>query len=161
MTVGERIVRLRKERNINQSELAKMMDVSRQAVSKWENDLTAPDTLRLIQLADALNTDVEYLATGKKAELKTKKEVIIQEKPIEVVVEKIVEKPVIIEKTIEVPTIMERVIETPVYKGVIRKECVRYPLEYVILALVSFVFVSFFIIFASNDIELHCYLMQR
>lgn len=140
MTVGERIVRLRKERNINQSELAKMMDVSRQAVSKWENDLTAPDTLRLIQLADALNTDVEYLATGKKAELKTKKEVIIQEKPIEVVVEKIVEKPVIIEKTVEVPTIMERVIEKPVYKRVIRKKYVRNPLEYVILALVSFVF---------------------
>ena len=135
MTVGERIVRLRKERNINQSELAKMMDVSRQAVSKWENDLTAPDTLRLIQLADALNTDVEYLATGKKAESKTKKEVIIQEKPIEVVVE----KPVIIEKTVEVPTIVERVIEKPVYKRVIRKKYVRNPLEYVILALVSFV----------------------
>lgn len=139
MTVGERIIQLRKDHHINQSELARMMNVSRQAVSKWENDIAAPDTLRLIQLADALNTDVEYLATGKKAESKTRTEVIIQEKPVEVVVEKVVEKPVIVEKTVEVPKIMERVIEKPVYKKVIRKKYVRNPLEYAIVALVAFI----------------------
>ena len=140
MTVGERIIKLRKERNINQSELARMMDVSRQAVSKWENDLTAPDTLRLIQLADALNTDVEYLATGKVAEIKTNTEVIIKEKPVEIVVEKLVEKPVIIQRTVEVPKIMEKIVEKPVYKRIIRKQYVRNPLEYLIIGVVSFLF---------------------
>ena len=65
MSIGERITTLRKERNISQAELARIMDVSRQAVSKWENDQTAPDTIKLIQLADVLDTQVEYLATGR------------------------------------------------------------------------------------------------
>jgi len=139
MTVGERIIKLRKERNINQSELARMMDVSRQAVSKWENDLAAPDTLRLIQLADALNTDVEYLATGKAAEIKTQTEVVIKEVPVEVVVEKVVEKPVVVEKTVEVPQVFERVVEKPVYKRVIRKKYIRNPMEYLFVGVVAFV----------------------
>ena len=65
MSIGERITALRKEQNISQLQLSRLMDISRQAVSKWENDLSEPDTIRLIQLADVLNTDVEYLATGK------------------------------------------------------------------------------------------------
>ena len=66
MSIGERIATLRKEHDISQGQLASLLDVSRQAVSKWENDSSSPDTLRLIQLADVLDTDVEYLATGKK-----------------------------------------------------------------------------------------------
>ena len=65
MSIGERITELRKQQNISQVQLAKLLEVSRQAVSKWENDQTAPDTLKLIQLADILDTDVEFLATGK------------------------------------------------------------------------------------------------
>ena len=64
MAIGERIAELRKQRNISQVQLAKALEVSRQAVSKWENDLTTPDTLNLIRLADVLDTDTEYLATG-------------------------------------------------------------------------------------------------
>ena len=62
VSIGERIAALRKEKNISQMQLAKALEVSRQAVSKWENDLTAPDTINLIQLADLLETDTEYLA---------------------------------------------------------------------------------------------------
>jgi transcriptional regulator with XRE-family HTH domain len=64
MNIGERIVALRKEKNISQSELAKRLNVSRQAVSKWEQGTSSPDTERLIQLAEILGTEVEYLATG-------------------------------------------------------------------------------------------------
>lgn len=64
MNIGERITALRKERGISQAELAKRMDISRQAVSKWENGSSVPDTERLIQLAEILGTEVEYLATG-------------------------------------------------------------------------------------------------
>ena len=64
MSIGGRIIELRKQHNISQGQLAKMLDVSRQAVSKWENDLSSPDTIHLIRLADALSTDLEYLATG-------------------------------------------------------------------------------------------------
>lgn len=64
MNIGERIMALRKEKNISQTELAKRLNVSRQAVSKWEQGVSAPDTERLIQLAEILGTEVEYLATG-------------------------------------------------------------------------------------------------
>ena len=139
MTVGERITQLRRERNINQSELARMMGVSRQAVSKWENDLSAPDTLRLIQLADALNTEVEYLATGNRVPVQTKTEVIIKEKPVEKLVEKIIEKPVVVEKTVEVPKIIATVVERPVLKKVIRTKYLRNPIEFAVLGLICFV----------------------
>ena len=55
---------LRKEKSISQTELAKRLNVSRQAVSKWEQGTSSPDTERLIQLAEILGTEVEYLATG-------------------------------------------------------------------------------------------------
>ena len=64
MNIGERITALRKEKNISQAELAKRLNVSRQAVSKWEQGTSSPDTDRLIQLAEILGTEVEYLATG-------------------------------------------------------------------------------------------------
>ena len=47
MSVGARIIELRKERNMSQGQLATAMEVSRQAVSKWENGLAVPDTLLL------------------------------------------------------------------------------------------------------------------
>ena len=64
MNIGERITTLRKEKDISQAELAKRLSVSRQAVSKWEQGSSTPDTERLIQLAEILDTEVEYLATG-------------------------------------------------------------------------------------------------
>ena len=64
MNIGERIMTLRKEKSISQTELAKRLNVSRQAVSKWEQGISSPDTERLIQLAEILGTEVEYLATG-------------------------------------------------------------------------------------------------
>lgn len=40
MTIGKRIALLRREKKLKQEELAEMLNVSPQAVSKWENDLT-------------------------------------------------------------------------------------------------------------------------
>ena len=54
MSIGERITQLRKEVSLSQGQLADMLGVSRQAVSKWENDLSNPDTLNLVRLADIL-----------------------------------------------------------------------------------------------------------
>lgn len=138
MTIGERISTLRKERNISQSQLAGMLDVTRQAVSKWENDQTAPDTIKLIQLADALNTDVEYLATGKPLDSQAKVEVVTVEKPVEILVEKIVEKPVVIEKVVEVPRYVETIVEKPVVKKVFRNKYLRNPLEFIVIGLICF-----------------------
>lgn len=64
MTIGERIAKCRKEKNLSQEYIAELLDVSRQAVSKWENGLTEPDTGNLIHLASLLGVTVEYLACG-------------------------------------------------------------------------------------------------
>lgn len=69
MTLGERISELRKQKNYSQEYIAQELDISRQAVYKWEKDLSSPDTAHLIKLADILGVSVEYLATGKTADV--------------------------------------------------------------------------------------------
>ena len=49
MSLGERITELRKACGLSQYQLAKEMEVSRQAVSKWENGQAVPDAGRIIQ----------------------------------------------------------------------------------------------------------------
>ena len=95
MSVGERISLLRKEQKISQGQLADTLGISRQAVSKWENGQSSPDTLNLIRLAEALNTEVEYLATGRKPTY-DEPQIVLN---IDKVVEKVVEKPVIKRRT--------------------------------------------------------------
>ena len=138
MSIGERISELRKQQKISQVQLAKALDVSRQAISKWENDQTAPDTINLIRLADILNTDTEYLATGKHYMLKEPPSVITVVQKVDHVVEKIVEKPVEVEKIIEVERIVEKVVEVPRIKKVTRVKYLRNPIEFVAIGIVGF-----------------------
>ena len=135
MSIGERIAELRKQQNISQVQLAKALGVSRQAVSKWENDQTAPDTINLICLADLLATDTEYLATGNYATIKTPPAVV----KVDNIVEKVVEKTVEIEKIVEVPKFVERVVERPVIRKVFRTKYIRNPLEFILVGLICFV----------------------
>ncbi len=64
-TLGNRIAQLRKEKGFTQDDLAQMLDVSPQAVSKWENDLTCPDISLLPKLAQILGVSVDTLLSGK------------------------------------------------------------------------------------------------
>ena len=65
MSIGNRIRKLRTEKKFSQEYLAQMLDVSRQAVSKWETDTAKPDTANIIMLAETLDTSAEYILTGK------------------------------------------------------------------------------------------------
>lgn len=140
MSLGERVIELRKERNISQGQLAQMLQVSRQAVSKWENGQSSSDTVRLIQLADALDTDVEYLATGKHSIRNAPPEVITIEKPVEKIVEKIVEKPVVVEKVVEREKIVRTFVDKPQIKRVTRVKYLRNPVEFTIIGIIGFIF---------------------
>ena len=111
MSIGERICVLRKKQNISQVQLARALGISRQAVSKWENDQSSPDTIKLIQLAEILGTDSEYIATGKHSEIKSPPKVITMVQKVDNVVEKIVEKPVEVEKIVEVERIVEKLLK--------------------------------------------------
>ena len=126
MSIGERITELRKLQNLSQGQLAQAMDVSRQAVSKWENDQTSPDSLKMIRLAEVLDTDIEYLTTGCRSYGRRPPVVL---KTVETV-EKIVEKPVV--------QVVEKVVEKPVIKKVFRVKYRRNPAELAIVGVVCF-----------------------
>ena len=64
MTAGERIYQCRKKKKLSQEYVATVLGVSRQAVSKWENDLSVPDTMNYINLAKIFGVSVEYLVFG-------------------------------------------------------------------------------------------------
>ena len=65
ITLGERISTLRRQKEMTQESLAKELNVSAQAVSKWENDQTCPDISLLPELARILGVTVDELLSGK------------------------------------------------------------------------------------------------
>lgn len=60
-TLGSRLTALRKEKGLTQEQLAEKLGVTNQSVSKWENDINAPDISILIMLADLYDTTVDSL----------------------------------------------------------------------------------------------------
>ena len=138
MSLGERISELRKACGMSQMELSRQMEVSRQAVSKWETDQSSPDATNLIRLSEILDTDIEYLTTGRRNYGRRPPVVITTTETVE----KIIEKPVIqvqetvVEKIIEKPVV--QLVEKPVTKKVFRTKYVRNPLELAIIAVFFF-----------------------
>lgn len=135
MSIGERISDLRKSKNISQEQLARYLGISRQAVSKWENDLSSPDTLNLIKLADLLETEVAYLATGQKPVYTHPvyvDKVQVVEREVPVPIEKIVEVPVPVERIVEV----EKIVERPVVRKLVRYRYIRNPIEFLLVGAV-------------------------
>ncbi len=63
-TLGKRIAELRRQRGLTQDQLAEAMNVSPQAVSKWENDLSCPDITMLPGLADYFHVTIDFLMRG-------------------------------------------------------------------------------------------------
>lgn len=65
MSFGNNLKLIRKEKGITQEQLAEMLDVSRQAVSKWESDIGYPETDKLLLLAGKLNVSLDFLMDNK------------------------------------------------------------------------------------------------
>ncbi len=68
MNLGERIYELRNEKNLSQGDLADALDVSRQSVSKWENNMAVPDLDKLIKLCDIFEISLDELTGREKIE---------------------------------------------------------------------------------------------
>lgn len=60
-TFGQRFTRLRKEKGLTQEDIALKVNISTQAVSKWENDISMPDIAILGDLADILAISIDEL----------------------------------------------------------------------------------------------------
>ena len=139
MSLGDRIAELRTIAGMSQLELSRQMEVSRQAVSKWESDQSSPDASNLIRLAEVLDTDIEYLTTGRRTYGRRPPVVIKTTETVEKVVEKpvvqVVEK--VVEKIVERPVV--QTVEKPVIKKVYRTKYVRNPLEIAVIGGICFV----------------------
>lgn len=64
MNIANRIQQLRKTKGISQEELANLIGVSRQAVSKWESEQSIPDIDKVIALSDYFQVSTDYLLKG-------------------------------------------------------------------------------------------------
>ncbi|MBQ5667091.1 MAG: helix-turn-helix transcriptional regulator [Oscillospiraceae bacterium] len=61
MTLGEKIYKLRTERNLSQGDLSEILEVSRQSVSKWENGAATPDLDKIIKLSEIFGITIDEL----------------------------------------------------------------------------------------------------
>lgn len=61
MTLGDKLSKLRKENNYTQEQLADVLGVSRQAISKWESNITYPETNKLVRMSKIFNCTTDYL----------------------------------------------------------------------------------------------------
>lgn len=68
MNLGENIYRLRTDRNLSQGDLADALCVSRQSVSKWENNSAVPELDKLMKMAQIFEITLDELVTGAQKE---------------------------------------------------------------------------------------------
>ena len=76
MTTGEKLQKLRKENNYTQEDLADILQVSRQSISKWESDSAFPETEKLVALRKLYRVTIDYLLNEENNQLE------IIEKPV-------------------------------------------------------------------------------
>lgn len=76
MTLGNKLSKLRKENNYTQEQLASVLSVSRQSISKWESDVTYPETEKLIRMSELFDCSLDYL-------LKDSEEINYKSQPVD------------------------------------------------------------------------------
>ncbi|MBQ3141602.1 MAG: helix-turn-helix transcriptional regulator [Clostridia bacterium] len=93
MSLGENIYRLRVEKKLSQEELAGVLEVSRQSVSKWETDSSVPELDKLVKLSETFGVTLDELVLDKKP-------VPTVETPVMPTVPTAQEKPTSVKKTV-------------------------------------------------------------
>lgn len=65
-TLGKKLKEIRKKSGLSQEQLAEIMNVSRQAITKWENDRGIPDISNIQELSKVFGVTVDYLLNDEK-----------------------------------------------------------------------------------------------
>ncbi|MBR2041186.1 MAG: helix-turn-helix transcriptional regulator [Oscillospiraceae bacterium] len=86
MTLGERIYKMRTEKGLSQGDLSEILEVSRQSVSKWENDGAIPDLDKIIKLSEIFGVSIDELVKGENLSYSEKEP--HAEKPAEIIIRK-------------------------------------------------------------------------
>ena len=66
MSISAKIQQLRKNNGLSQEQLAEKLEVSRQAISKWENGTSYPDIEKLVLISELFNVSTDYLIKDEK-----------------------------------------------------------------------------------------------
>ena len=61
MTLGQKLRKIRSKFGLSQEQLAEVINVSRQAITKWENDGGLPDVSNLQEISEVFGVTVDYL----------------------------------------------------------------------------------------------------
>ena len=61
MKLSDKLIELRKEKGWSQEDFAEKLDVSRQAISRWENGTALPDAQNIVRISKLLNVTADYL----------------------------------------------------------------------------------------------------
>ena len=69
MILADKIIKLRKQRGWSQEQLAEMLNVSRQSVSKWEGGLSIPDLDKIIKMSSLFGVSTDYLLKDEMEEI--------------------------------------------------------------------------------------------
>lgn len=64
INLSKNILELRKKKGVTQEELASNLNISSQAVSKWENNVCLPDSTMLVDIANFFDVSIDYLFYG-------------------------------------------------------------------------------------------------
>ncbi len=80
MNIGEKILQLRKKEGMSQEELAEKLNVTRQTISKWETNQSAPDFEKIIPLCEVFNIKADELLRGEIEEKDQTDDKIIRKK---------------------------------------------------------------------------------
>ena len=88
MSLGERIYKLRTEKELSQGDLAEALEVSRQSISKWETNGSVPELDKLVKLSEVFGVSLDALVTGKEdaeqpAAQEVEPQIVYIEKPVE------------------------------------------------------------------------------
>ena len=78
MSIGEKIYSLRKSKNMSQEDLANVLNVSRQTVSKWETGESNPDIEKIVPLCDFFDISTDELLKGSNSYLE--REIVLEKK---------------------------------------------------------------------------------
>lgn len=81
MKLGEKLSKLRKDNNLTQEQLADLLEVTRQTISRWESDIAFPETDKLLQLSYIFKCSVDFLL---KENLSEKNSMIVEIKEVKV-----------------------------------------------------------------------------
>ena len=76
MNLGEKIYQLRTSKGYSQDKLSEMLDVSRQSISKWENNSAVPELDKLVKLSEIFEISLDMLVKGEEINIKTENKTI-------------------------------------------------------------------------------------